>query len=195
MNDERLADGMLRSTVTYLEMTERPTRSLRPPPRDELAIVRAVQPTVSFYRFLYDTVGADWLWVDRRLLADEALRAEIQHPSVELYVLHAAGVPAGFAEVDFRGPKDSKTGVREPAEAELKYFGILPEFIGQKLGPYLLDWSIERAWSRGIQRYWLHTCTRDHPAALPMYKRAGFRPFREEEEIVPDPRVHFPSRS
>lgn len=191
MDDQRLPGGMLRSTVTYLELTERPNRPLRLPPRNDLTIVHAVQPTVSFYRFLYNTVGADWLWVDRRLLADEALRAAIQHPAVELHVLHAAGVPAGFAEIDFRQGID----VAASAEAELKYFGILPEFIGQKLGPYLLDWSIERAWSRGIQRYWLHTCTRDHPAALPMYKRAGFRPYREEEEIVPDPRIHFPDRS
>jgi hypothetical protein len=27
---------------------------------------------------------------------------------------------------------------------------------------------------------WVHTCTLDHPAALPNYLNRGFRPFKEE---------------
>jgi hypothetical protein len=30
------------------------------------------------------------------------------------------------------------------------------------------------------ERVWLHTCTLDHPAALPNYLKRGFRPIREE---------------
>jgi len=28
-------------------------------------------PSVAFYRFLYDSVGRDWNWVDRKRLSDE----------------------------------------------------------------------------------------------------------------------------
>jgi GNAT superfamily N-acetyltransferase len=57
---------------------------------------------------------------------------------------------------------------------------MMPEFIGHRLGPYLLDWSIQRAWSYGPKRYWVHTQTLDHPRALPLYKKLGFEPYREE---------------
>jgi hypothetical protein len=35
----------------------------------------------------------------------------------------------------------------------------------------------------------VHTCSLDHPAALPSYLRAGFRPVRRAFESFPDPRL------
>jgi GNAT superfamily N-acetyltransferase len=172
-------DGKLESIITHLEMTALPDRPLRLPPRDDLTIVRAVKPTVSFYRYLYNTVGDPWLWVDRRKLDDAALAAVVQHPAVSVFVLYAAGVPAGYVELD----------ARVEGEIELAYLGVVPDFIGQKLGPYLLDWAIAAAWARGPRRFWVHTCTLDHPSALPMYERAGFRPFKREVELADDPRA------
>ena len=65
-------------------------------------------------------------------------------------------VPAGFAELDFRGLPS----------AELLHFGLIPEFIGQGLGPRLLQHTIEAAWARATERFWLHTCSLDHPKAI-----------------------------
>jgi hypothetical protein len=31
---------------------------------------------------------------------------------------------------------------------------------------------------------WLHTCTLDHPAALPNYLKRGFRSTRQEEYVL-----------
>jgi GNAT superfamily N-acetyltransferase len=76
----------------------------------------------------------------------------------------ADGVPAGFAELDRR----------TKGEIELVQFGLLPEFIGQGLGRYFLRWAIDRAWGYQPRRFWLHTDTQDHPAALPNYLKAGF---------------------
>ena len=39
--------------------------------QDHTLIMRVVMPTISFYRFLYNTVGEMWEWVDRRKLSDE----------------------------------------------------------------------------------------------------------------------------
>jgi hypothetical protein len=36
---------------------------------------------------------------------------------------------------------------------------------------------------------WVHTCTFDHPAALPFHQRSGFHPFRGQIEIADDPRI------
>jgi len=66
-------------------------------------------------------------------------------------------------------------------------FGVVPQRIGQGLGSYLIDWAIHRVWSRGSHRFWLHTCTRDHPKALAFYQRAGFVPYAVQQEVLNDP--------
>ena len=173
-------DGRLETVITYLEMTERPALKHVPPPRDlKIALLHAEPPTVPFYRFLYQTVGGPWLWYERRALDDEALRAVIHDPLVEIYVLYANGVPAGFAELDRR---------QEP-EIELAYFGLMPEFIGKGLGKYLLTWAIERAWSYEPSRLWVNTNALDHHQALAVYQKCGFTPYKQEHKVIDDPRL------
>ena len=173
------ADGKIEVVVTSLEMLEPPEGPAIPAPRDGLDIEQAVHPTVSFYRYLYDTIGEDWLWSDRRRLDDAALAAILHHPAVEVFVLWVHGVPAGYAELDGR----------VEGEVELAYLGLIPDFIGQKLGPYLLDWAIHTAWARDPRRLWVHTCTLDHHAALDFYQRSGFKPYARMVEIADDPRA------
>ena len=163
--------------VTYLEMKRLPVLQKVGSPRADLTVMQAAKPTVSFYRYLYNTVGAAWHWVDRGKLSDEELAAIVQNPAVEVHVLYAGGVPAGYAELDRRSPPD----------IELAYFGIMPEFIGQRLGPYLLNWSIEKAFSYAPRRYWVHTCTLDHPKALGVYRRAGFEIYDRKVTIAGEP--------
>lgn len=160
-------------TVTYLQMLSHARRVI-PPPRDGLAVVRAVHPTVAYYRFLYDGVGRDYRWPRCRKLSDEELSAIIHAPGIEIYVLMVDGVPAGFAELD--------RGVER--EIELVQFGLMPEFIGQGLGTYFLQWVIDKAWSYAPNRVWLHTCNRDHPRALPNYQAAGFVVYKQQLKDV-----------
>ncbi|MEK7729660.1 MAG: hypothetical protein AAB354_14735, partial [candidate division KSB1 bacterium] len=87
------------TTLTYLEMHAPPQRA-NAPPFPEVAVLHAVQPTVSFYRYLYNTVGQEWLWYERRQWSDEKLRAIIHHPQIEIHVLYVAGVPAGYGELN-----------------------------------------------------------------------------------------------
>ncbi len=155
--------------TTYLQMFA-PTQRTIPPPRDGLNIVHAKRPTVAYYRFLYDTVGNKWHWTSLKKLSDAALAAIIHDPKDEVHVLMADGVPAGYVELDRR------TG----SEIEITQFGLMPEFIGQGLGKYFLQWAIDKAWSYQPTRLWLHTDTLDHPAALPNYQKAGFVIYKEE---------------
>jgi hypothetical protein len=73
---------------------------------------------------------------------------------------------------------------RNTDDIELVRFGLMPEFIGQGLGRYFLQWAIDKAWGYRPRRFWLHTCTLDHPAALPNYLKAGVRGLqrRDDEE-------------
>lgn len=156
-------------TTTYLQMFARPERTV-PPPRDGLSVIHAKKPTVAYYGWLYDSVGGEYEWTSRKNLTDAELIAIIQDPRVEVHVLMADGVPAGFAELDRR----------VEGEIELTQFGLMRDFIGQGLGKYFIHWAIDRAWSFKPRRFWLHTDTKDHPAALPNYLKAGFTIYKEE---------------
>jgi GNAT superfamily N-acetyltransferase len=168
----------LTDVITYLEMRERPTGRRVPAPLEKLALMRAENCTVSFYRWLYAAVGEKWLWFERRLLDDAALQAEITKPTVGIFVLYVRGVPAGYFELDTAAPNETK----------LCYFGLVPEFIGRRLGPYLLQAAIDEAWTRPIERLWLHTSTFDHPKALRVYQQAGFVVYARRQISFEDPR-------
>lgn len=175
--------GKLEVTVTYVEMKHVPAPRPRPHRAESVSVLRAEKPTVSFYRYLYYTVGAPWLWYERRIIDDDALREIIESEWREIYVLYVGGVPAGFTELD-RFDTDN---------VEVAYFGLMPDFIGRALGPYFLDWTVQRAWlpPRGepAKRIWLHTCTLDHPKALRTYQRAGFGVYDQHTFHIDDPRA------
>jgi GNAT superfamily N-acetyltransferase len=161
-------------TVTFLQMRAKPAALPPSQPKGKVAILRAENPPVHFYRYLYDTIGGPYYWVDRRKLDDAALAAIIQNPQIELYVLYADGCPAGMAELDFR----------EATSALLAYFGLMPEFIGKRLGYFFLYHVVANAWARPISALLVNTCTLDHPRALPLYQRMGFTPYSREERTV-----------
>jgi len=154
--------------TSWLQMFAHPQGPVQPP-RDGLVVVHAKKPPVAYYRFLYDAVGGDYDWTSRKKLSDAELAALLHDPGLEVHVLMADGVPAGFAELD----------LRTEGEIELVQFGLMSDFIGQGLGKYFLQWTIDKAWSYSPKRLWLHTCTKDHPAALPNYLKAGFAVYKE----------------
>jgi ribosomal protein S18 acetylase RimI-like enzyme len=169
-------------TVTYLAMEK---RVLQPPPPSPLlrtALLRAENPPVHFYRYLYDVIGRPYFWVERRLWSDEQLKVHLGNEKIALYVLYVAGVPAGMGELDFR----------EKGVAHMAYFGMTPDFTGRRIGPWLLHQMVELAWDEGIEKMLLNTCTLDHRKALATYQRAGFVPYARSERLVTLP-TDFPA--
>ena len=156
-------------TVSYLEMLA-PAIRPAPVPRDDLSVLHMPSPGVPYYRSLYNAVGKDFHWLGRRKMSDEALAAILADPLNVLHVLHIDGEPAGLAELD----------QRQPNEIELSQFGLMRDFIGKGLGKWFLQWALAKAWSYAPNRIWLHTCTLDHPAALPNYLKAGFVLLKQE---------------
>ncbi|MSU79092.1 MAG: GNAT family N-acetyltransferase [Gemmataceae bacterium] len=156
-------------TVFYLEMLK-PSSRIVPAPRDGLMVVHARRPSVAYYRYLYNSVGSDYHWLSRARLSDSELAVVLANPHNEVHVLYVDGSPAGFAEFDRP----------EANNIELVQFGLMPGFIGQGLGRYLLQWTIDKAWTYQPCRFWLHTCTLDHRFALHNYQSAGFAIFKEE---------------
>ena len=78
---------------------------------------------------------------------------------------------------------------RVDGEAELAFFGVGSSLIGGGAARWLMNRALELAWQRPISRFWVHTCTMDHPNALGFYVRSGFVPFRRQIEVAPDPRL------
>jgi len=63
---------------------------------------------------------------------------------------------------------------------EIADFGIVGEAIGRGFGKHLLSCAVRDAWALRPQRVWLHTCTLDHPHALPNYVARGFTTYKTE---------------
>ncbi len=161
-------------TVTFLEMTAPPKGPPKPTPVGEsLALIRAHRPPVHYFLYLYRTVGGAYDWTDMLKWPKDRLADFVQDPQVELYTLIYAGWPGGFYQLDFR----------EDGVCDIAYFGLMPEVVGVGVGPWLLDQALREAWSRGVDRVTVNTCTLDHPKALATYQRAGFEPIRREERV------------
>lgn len=165
------------TVVTFLEMRQHPSALPPPQPKGKIAILKAENPPVHFYRYLYDTIGGAYKWVDRKKLSDSALAEILADPKVELFVLYADGCPAGMAELDFRVGD----------VGQLAYFGLLPDYVGRHMGFFFLYHATINAWARPITRLLVNTCTLDHPRALPLYQRMGFVPYAREDRFIEMP--------
>jgi ribosomal protein S18 acetylase RimI-like enzyme len=163
------------ATRTYLEMT-RPD-ALRPArvTDGEIHVARCDDCDPATWRYLYREVGRAYHWVDRLPWTDDDIRAYLSDPTVSLWVLTVAGLAAGYFEL--------RCDEQDRSSVEIAYFGLLPQFTGRGLGGHLLTEAVERAWE-GATRVWVHTCTLDHPSALPNYLKRGFTVFKTEEYSV-----------
>jgi GNAT superfamily N-acetyltransferase len=173
-----LPHGKIANVVTCLEMLERPAP--RPdPPIDDLALQRAEVPDTAWYRDLFRRVGEPYLWFSALTLPQEQLERSIRDPAMHVYSVRYGGRDEGLLQLD----------LRTPGECELLYFGLTQALIGKGAGRWLMNRAIDIAWSHPIRRFWVHTCTLDHPSAVNFYIRSGFRPYKRQIEIADDPRI------
>ena len=164
--------------VTTLEMRQRPP--LRPLPASRLRLAAWNRPTPEKYRALFRRIGAPWLWFSRLVMDDATLMRIIHDPAVSVFaVVDPGGLEVGMLELDFR----------TLGECELSYFGLIPELAGQGNGRWLMAEALGRAWRKGIDRVWVHTCTLDHPSALGFYRASGFTAIARTIETFVDPRT------
>jgi GNAT superfamily N-acetyltransferase len=166
--------GQIGAVVTFLEMTARPP--LRPLPDSALRLVPWRSPDPAKYRTLFERVGSRWLWFSRLAMDDERLAAEIAEVHA---VVDPRRVEVGILELDFRTARTCL----------IRFLGLVPELAGKGHGRWLMAQALALAWRPGVERVAVHTCTLDHPAALPSYLKAGFVAVRRAFETFPDPRL------
>jgi GNAT superfamily N-acetyltransferase len=98
-------------------------------------------------------------------MPEAELRALLDGGLLSIYVLRdSRDLALGFCEFDLSAFP----------EIELRNFGLIPAAQGSGLGPWLLTVALHEVWQSSPKRIWLHTDTWDHPAAIRVYKRAGF---------------------
>ena len=172
-----LPPGKIANVVTYLE-----TRTPPPAPSDPalpagLSIRHVADPALAWYRDLYRRIGERWLWFSRAVMPDAGLAAILADPASEILALERGSDSLGLAELR-----------RTPGEVEIVMFGVVPEMTGTGAARLLMNAALRQAWRPEIHRVWLHTCSFDHPAAVPFYSRSGFRAFKFAIEVSDDPR-------
>jgi GNAT superfamily N-acetyltransferase len=128
-----------------------------------------------FNRFLYLLVGRDWSWTDKRNWTDQQWRDYAESERLRTFGGFIEGSVAGYYELR----SDDANGI------EIAIFGLAPRFVGRGLGGALLTSALEEAWRAQPSRVWLHTCSLDHPAALPNYLARGMSIYRVETVSVP----------
>ncbi|MBV8393052.1 MAG: GNAT family N-acetyltransferase [Alphaproteobacteria bacterium] len=171
------ADGQLAVTISYLELAASDWAKRGQPPAIDIAVAREPDPTVALYREIYDRVGRPWLWYERRLISDAALAGILATPGHELHIARHDGALVGYFEL---------------LKDEIQFFGLTPDYVGRRIGPWLLDRAIERSLVLGNDRVILNTNSLDHPRAFDTYRKAGFRFLRRETKDIPDPRALWP---
>ena len=161
-------------TRTYVQLQH--PEDLRPADRADptVRVERADPCPAGLYRFLYGEVGVRYHWVDRRDWTDTQIDDHLGQSGISIWVLRVEEAIAGFFELS-RHPDGS---------TEIVYFGLLHAYLGRGLGRHMLTVAVQRAWETGANRVWLHTCTLDHPSALPNYLARGFTKFKSETYTV-----------
>lgn len=159
--------------VWHVEITDlsriEPAADSRP---YELKLASSALPELN--RMLYVAVGGPWHWYERLSWRYNQWQTFLNRDTVQTWVAYNGATPIGYFELE----------AQAAGSTEICYFGLLPEFIGKGFGKHLLRDAIAKAAEFGGKRVWLHTCTLDHPQALPNYQARGFKVFKEENITV-----------
>jgi GNAT superfamily N-acetyltransferase len=156
--------------VNYLELTQAPAAIPAHVGDDRVGLETL---GLDAYLEIYRRVGEPLRWDQRLNMPREELAALLRAQHTRIYVLReAAGSAHGFCEFDRS----------QLPQIELKNFGLVPEAQGRRLGTWLLRTALHNEWRTGPSRIWLHTDEWDHPAAVNIYERAGFRIYMTRAE-------------
>ena len=169
---------MIRRLPTRVWHLGMPTPDALLPARvpEDVTVARAAVPVGAMNAFFYTEVGRDHHWADRLGWRPSQWQAYAERPSLETWLVHLHGTPAGYAELD---------------GTHVAMFGILPALQGHGLGGHLLTEVTRRGWERvrtgagaGVNGavVTLDTCELDGPHALANYRARGYEVLREAVE-------------
>ena len=156
---------------SYLEINSINELLVKNKPFNNLYLEKVNPPDFQLNKFFYKEIGKKHSWTDRLVWNDKKWIDYLENSSVNTYILKRNNELIGFFEQIFD---------KDKLDCEIAYFGILEEYIGKKLGGYLLSEAIKLSFNIGSKRIWVHTCSLDHKNALQNYLSRGMKIFKSE---------------
>tara|TARA_B100000614_G_C14499891_1_gene474230 strand:- start:220 stop:726 length:507 start_codon:yes stop_codon:yes gene_type:complete len=155
----------------YLEIVSLNNLKAVSSPDLNLNLEKVNPPNIELNKFFYKNIGKNHRWIDRLAWDNIRWAAYLENQNVSTYTLKLNEDPVGYFEVI----EDKSIN-----SSEIAYFGILDDYIGKKIGGYLLSEAIKLCFELNSKRVWVHTCTLDHKNALNNYLKRGFKIFKQE---------------
>ena len=155
----------------YLEIKSLNQLSEIKKPGDNYSLNQVLPNDFQLNKFFYKQIGKYHHWTDRLVWTDKNWIEYISNPNLFTFVLKKNGDIAGFFELIYHQNK---------LEIEIAYFGLLKEYLGKKLGGYMLSEAIKKSFSYNVKRVWAHTCSLDHINALKNYISRGMEIYKSE---------------
>ena len=156
---------------SYLEISSINDLLAKNKPFSNLYLEKVNPPDFQLNKFFYKEIGKKHSWTDRLVWDDKKWIDYLENSGVNTYILKNNKDFIGYFEQIFD---------KDKLDCEIAYFGILEEYIGKKLGGYLLSEAIKLSFNIGSKRIWVHTCSLDHKNALQNYLSRGMKVFKSE---------------
>ena len=160
---------------SYLEISSINDLLVKNKPFSDLYLEKINPPDFQLNKFFYKEIGKKHSWTDRLVWDDKKWTDYLENSGVNTYILKNNKDFIGYFEQIFD---------KDKLDCEIAYFGILEEYIGKKLGGYLLSEAIKISFNIGSKRIWVHTCSLDHKNALQNYLSRGMKVFKSETLIL-----------
>tara|TARA_B100001540_G_scaffold14486_1_gene12590 strand:+ start:502 stop:1005 length:504 start_codon:yes stop_codon:yes gene_type:complete len=155
----------------YLEIRSINELMVTKKPYENINLEKVDPPDFQLNKFFYKEVGRNHRWTDRLIWTDKNWTDYLNKTGVFTYILKNKENLVGYFEQNFNSQK---------SECEIAYFGILEEYVGKKLGGYLLSEAIKKSFINNSKRVWVHTCSLDHEHALKNYLSRGMKIFQTD---------------
>ena len=160
---------------SYLEISSINDLLVKNKPFSDLYLEKVNPPNFQLNKFFYKEIGKKHRWIDRLVWNDKNWIDYLNTAGISTYILKYKKDLVGYFEQIFH---------KSDFETEIAFFGILEEYMGKKLGSYLLSEAIKKSFEHGSNRVWVHTCSLDHKNALSNYLSRGMQIYKTEIAIL-----------
>ena len=156
--------------VTFLEFNFESSFNFEDHMRKNFFIYKFRNSSVKSFLELYLKVGSNYEWNDMLNVEEKKIKEMIQNERIDFFLFFKNLNLLGFFILDFR-----KHDI-----ADLMYFGLLPKAIGYGYGENMLKRAINVSHEKNVKKITVNTNNLDHPRALHLYKKNGFKSLRTE---------------
>ncbi len=138
--------------------------------------------SIQTFRETFDEVNTEedmQKYVDEKLNVNQ-LQSELENPESEFYFAENNDKILGYLKLNFGNAQTENSG-KDGFEIERIY--VLKDFIGQKIGNFLFEKSIEIGKKRKMNFVWLGVWEKNE-RAINFYEKQGFEVFNQHDFVL-----------